>query len=251
MAFLSFNRVSYSSGERVILKQLDFSVERGETLVLLGRSGSGKTTALRLINRMLIPSGGAIYINGEDTAQSDLIKLRRRIGYVIQELGLLPHWTVERNVCLVPQLLGWPEEKQQARAAELLKQVGLGGAEFGQRKPRELSGGQRQRVAVARALAAEPELLLFDEPFGALDPVTRHEMQQQLLSLAKRYQVAVVFVTHDVSEAMILGTRIAVLADGKLECVLTPEEFRRAGTPVARSFLDTLPPAVASQGASA
>ena len=233
-----------------MLNQLELSVERGETLVLLGRSGSGKTTALRLINRMLAPTSGAIHLNGQNIAEADPIELRRHIGYVIQELGLLPHWSVERNVCLVPQLLGWPEEKQKARAGELLKQVGLGGADFAERKPHELSGGQRQRVAVARALAAEPELLLFDEPFGALDPVTRHEMQQQLLSLAKHYQVTVVFVTHDVTEAMILGTRIAVLADGKLECVLTPEEFRIAGTPVARSFLDTLLPAAACRGAA-
>jgi osmoprotectant transport system ATP-binding protein len=211
-------------------------------MVLLGRSGSGKTTALRLINRLLTPTSGKILVQGHDIADMNPIALRRRTGYVIQELGLLPHWTVEQNVTLVPRLLEWPEDKRRLRAHELLEQVGLAGDDFAQRKPGQLSGGQRQRVAVARALAAQPDLLLFDEPFGALDPVTRHEMQQQILALTKRYRVAVVFVTHDVSEALILGTRIAVLGDGKLECVLPPPEFVRTKTPVARSFLNTLPP---------
>ncbi len=252
MPFLSFNGVGYRAGNRIILNSLSFAVERGETLVLLGRSGSGKTTALRLINRMLTPTSGEITLNGQDTAQMDPIALRRKTGYVIQELGLLPHWSVEQNVALVPRLLQWPEEKQQARAKELLSQVGLPAEDFGQRKPQQLSGGQRQRVAVARALAAEPEMLLFDEPFGALDPVTRREMQQQLLALTKRYNVALVFVTHDVSEALMLATRIAVLGDGKLDCLVTPEEFLHAQTPVARSFLETLAPAVAAaRGAGA
>ena len=193
---------------------------------------------------------GAIYLNGENIAGVDPFALRRKTGYVIQELGLLPHWTVEQNVALIPRLLEWPEERRQARAHELLEQVGLPAAEYAQRKPRQLSGGQRQRVAVARALAAQPDLLLFDEPFGALDPVTRHEMQQQLLTLTQRYNVAVVFVTHDVAEALILATRIAVLGNGKLECLVSPEEFARVETPVARSFLDTLPPAALTRGAT-
>ncbi len=243
MPFLAFNDVSYRAGDRSILTDVSFSVERGETLVLLGRSGSGKTTALRLINRLLAPTSGTIHVNSQDIAEADPVELRRRTGYVIQELGLLPHWTVEQNVALVPRLLAWPEEKQRARANELLEQVGLPAADFAQRRPSQLSGGQRQRVAVARALAAEPDLLLFDEPFGALDPVTRHEMQQQVLALTKRYHVAVVFVTHDVSEALILATRIAVFGNGTLECVVSPQEFVRAQTPVARAFLDTLPPA--------
>ena len=232
----------------MILDGVSFTVERGETLVLLGRSGEGKTTVLRLINRMLTPTGGAIYLNGQNIAEVDPIALRRKTGYVIQELGLLPHWSVERNVALVPRLLDWPAEKQRTRAKELLKQVGLGAEDFAQRKPRQLSGGQRQRVAVARALAAEPDLLLFDEPFGALDPVTRREMQEQILELTKRYHVGVVFVTHDVSEALVLATRIAVLGEGKLECVASPEEFLRANTPVARSFLETLPSTLLTRG---
>jgi osmoprotectant transport system ATP-binding protein len=226
---------------RQILDRISFEVERGETLVLLGRSGSGKTTALRLINRLLDPSSGTVRLEGRDVSRIDPIELRRRIGYVIQDFGLLPHWTVEQNVALVPRLLAWPEEKQRQRAGELLGQVGLGGEEMGKRRPHQLSGGQRQRVAVARALAAEPGLLLFDEPFGALDPVTRHEMQQQFLELRKRYFVAAVFVTHDLLEALAIATRIAVLDAGKLECLVSPNDFFRINKPVTRSFVDTLP----------
>ncbi len=249
MAFLSFDGVTYSAGNQRILDEVSFTVEQGETLVLLGRSGSGKTTALRLMNRMLKPSGGAVYRAGRNVADIDPIVLRRQTGYVIQELGLLPHWTVEQNVALVPRLLEWPLEKRQERARELLKQVGLEGDDFAQRRPRQLSGGQRQRVAVARALAAEPDLLLFDEPFGALDPITRHEMQQQLLELTKRYHTAAVFVTHDVQEALTLATRIGVLGNGKLECLVSPREFMRIDTPVARAFRDTLPPGATALGA--
>jgi osmoprotectant transport system ATP-binding protein len=248
LPFLSFDSVSYAAAGRIILNGVSFAAERGEILVLLGRSGSGKTTALRLVNRLLEPSGGAIYLAGKNTADLDPIALRRKTGYVIQEFGLLPHWTVEQNVALVPRLLEWPMEKQQARARELLKQVGLEEEGLAQRRPHQLSGGQRQRVAVARALAAEPDLLLFDEPFAALDPVTRREMQQQLLALTKHYNVAVVFVTHDVSEALILASRIAVLADGQLECIAPPKEFVHVNTPLARAFLDTLPTTTLTRG---
>jgi osmoprotectant transport system ATP-binding protein len=230
--------VSYRVANRQILDQISFEVERGETLVLLGRSGSGKTTALRLINRLLDPSSGAIFVDGQNVAQLDPISLRRRTGYVIQEFGLLPHWTVEQNVALVPRLLGWPEEKRKERARELLEQVGL--REMAERPPRQLSGGQRQRVGVARALAAEPGLLLFDEPFGALDPVTRHEMQQQFLRLQERYRVAAVFVTHDLLEALRIGTRIAVLDSGKMECLVPRDEFMQVDKPVTRSFIETI-----------
>jgi len=233
--------VSYRAGGLTILDGLSLEVERSETLVLLGRSGSGKTTALRLINRMLKPTGGSVWIDGQNTSDLDGIELRRRIGYVIQEFGLLPHWTVEQNVTLVPRLLGWPIERQRQRARELLEQVGLSPDELGSRFPHQLSGGQRQRVGVARALAAEPKLLLFDEPFGALDPVTRHEMQQQFLELRKRYGVASVFVTHDLVEALTIATRIAVLDRGRLEVVASPDEFFDVKTPVVRAFVDTLP----------
>lgn len=226
---------------RAILDDFSLDVDRGETLALLGRSGSGKTTALRLINRMLEPTSGSIWIDGRRAAEFDPIALRRKIGYVIQEFGLLPHWTIEQNVALVPRLMGWPEDKRAQRARELLEQVGLEPDQFGARLPSQLSGGQRQRAAVARALAAEPPLLLFDEPFGALDPLTRREMQQQFLALRERYHLAAVFVTHDIVEALALATRVAVLDRGRLETVLTPKDFLHAITPVARAFLETLP----------
>ena len=233
--------MGYRVDGRTILDDFSLEVERGETVALLGRSGSGKTTALRLINRMLEPTSGEIWIDGQRASEFDPIALRRRIGYVIQEFGLLPHWTIEQNVGLVPRLLNWPEDKRAQRARELLEQVGLEPDQYGSRLPRQLSGGQRQRAAVARALAAEPPLLLFDEPFGALDPLTRREMQQQFLALRERYHVAAVFVTHDIAEALVLATRIAVLDRGRLEAVLTPAEFFHATTTVARAFLATLP----------
>ena len=241
LSYLSFQNVSYRVDGRTILEELSFEVERGETLVLLGRSGSGKTTALRLINRMLSPSGGQIWLDGQDVTGADPIQLRRKIGYVIQEFGLLPHWTVEQNVALVPRLLGWPAERQHERVMELLQQVGLDPKQVGRRHPHQLSGGQRQRVGVARALAAEPGLLLFDEPFGALDPVTRHEMQQQFLRLRDQYHVASIFVTHDLAEALSIGTRIALLDGGKLEIMAAPAQFVNATTPMAQAFLQTLP----------
>jgi osmoprotectant transport system ATP-binding protein len=236
--YLRFHDVSYTAQNRQILDHISFEVDRGETLVLLGRSGSGKSTTLRLINRLLTPTTGNIFVDGQDIAELDPIALRRRTGYVIQEFGLLPHWTVEENVALVPRLLGWPAQKQKDRAKELLAQVGL--AEMAERSPRQLSGGQRQRVGVARALAAEPGLLLFDEPFGALDPVTRHEMQQQFLKLQERYRVAAVFVTHDLLEALKIGTRIAVLDAGKIECLVPHDEFLKVDKPVTRSFIETI-----------
>lgn len=208
--------------------------------MLLGRSGSGKTTALRLINRMLQASAGIVSLDGSPVSQLDPINLRRSIGYVIQEFGLLPHWTVEQNIALVPRLLGWPAAKQHERARELLEQVGLSEPGIASRHPGQLSGGQRQRVAVARALAAGPGLLLFDEPFGALDPVTRHEMQQQFLKLRAQYNVAAVFVTHDLLEALSLATRIGVLDRGRLEVLAPPGELFEVEAPVTRSFLNTL-----------
>lgn len=180
-------------------------------------------------------------LDGSDIQTVDPIALRRRIGYVIQEVGLLPHWTVSQNAGLVPTLESWAADRTAARVAELLDQVGLPQTTFGHRYPHELSGGQRQRVGVARALANESKLLLFDEPFGALDPITRHEMQQQFLALRTRYNIASVFVTHDVAEALVLGTRVGLLENGRLELLATPEEFLRTELKSARRFLDTLP----------
>lgn len=219
---------------------MSFDLDHGETLVLLGRSGSGKTTALRLILKLIEFQKGTIQFDNRDLRSLDAIEVRRRIGYVIQEVGLLPHWTVAQNIAMTPRLNGWPEDRIQSRVRELMEQVSLPYEEFAARLPYQLSGGQRQRIGVARALAAEPALLLFDEPFGALDPVTRTDMQQQFRALRSKYGTPAIFVTHDVNEALRLGTRIAVIDGGVIELMATPEEFLRAQTPVARAFLNTI-----------
>ena len=225
---------------KALVSDLNLTVARGETLVLLGRSGSGKTTTLKLVNRLLEPSDGEIFIAGRLSSAWDPIQLRRGIGYVIQDAGLFPHWSVERNVALVPQLERWPEHRIRARVKEMLELVGLPPTEFATRRPSELSGGQRQRVGVARALAADPPILLMDEPFGALDPVTRAELQREFRALASRLEKTIVFVTHDVREALFLGTRIALLADGRLVGEYAPEEFLRATEPEVRAFAASL-----------
>jgi osmoprotectant transport system ATP-binding protein len=240
LSALEFRHVSYRIGGNLILDNLSFGIEPGRTLVLLGRSGSGKTTALKMLNGLLFPSNGSVFVEDRATTDWDLIRLRRSIGYVIQEVGLFPHFTIGENVGLVPRLEGWPPERIKARVAELLHQVGLEPARFLQRYPRELSGGQRQRVGVARALAAEPKVLLFDEPFGALDPVTRVELQDQFLELRDRLRKTSIFVTHDVREALRLGTEIALLHRGRLEVLTTPSEFVNSSGPEARAFLSTL-----------
>ena len=243
-AIVEFRGVDYAveqaAGPLEILRGLNFSVEPGETLVLLGRSGSGKTTALKLVNRLLVPWAGAVLVEGETTAEWDPIRLRRRIGYVIQETGLFPHFTVAENVGLVPRLEGWPAERIRTRVDELLERMNLAPSEFRRRYPRELSGGQRQRVGVARALAADPPVLLFDEPFGALDPVTRFDLQQQFLAWRRAFGKTAIFVTHDVREALMLGTRIGLMHAGHLEMLVTPEEFVRATSTEARVFLTSL-----------
>src|ERR1700736_6217855 len=192
-ATVEFRQVSYRIGGNLVLDNLSFSIEPGETLVLLGRSGSGKTTALKMVNGLLFPTEGEVLVDGKATTSWDLIALRRGIGYVIQEVGLFPHFTVEQNVGLVPRLEGWPAERITARSRDLLQEVGLEPKQFLHRHPRELSGGQRQRVGVARALAADPHVLLFDEPFGALDPVTRLELQDQFLALRNQLQKTSIF----------------------------------------------------------
>lgn len=237
---VAFRNVSCRLGGKDVLRGLSLDVEAGETLVLLGRSGSGKTTALKMVNALLLPSAGEVLVEGTPTAAWDAIRLRRRIGYVIQEAGLFPHFTVEQNVGLVPRLEGWPAEKIRARVHALLEQVGLPPAQFAARYPRELSGGQRQRVGVARALAADPPILLFDEPFGALDPVTRVELQRQFLALRREIGKTAIFVTHDVREALLVATRIALLHDGRLAVLAAPAEFLHAQGEEARAFLACL-----------
>ena len=240
MSAVEFAAVDFRIGDRNILTGLNLTIEPGETLVLLGRSGSGKTTALRLINGMIMPSSGEVRVDGKSTAQWDLVRLRRGIGYVIQEGGLFPHFTIERNIGLVPELEGWPEERISRRVTELLESVRLPPDDFRRRLPRELSGGQRQRAGVARALAADPKILLLDEPFGALDPVTRFDLQREFLRLRAELGKTSVFVTHDVREAMKLATRIALLHEGTLAFIGTTGEFRGSSHPEARAFLEIL-----------
>ncbi len=234
---VSFRHVSYRAGGRDILRDFSLDVAAGETVVLLGRSGSGKTTALKMVNALLHPVEGTVTVEGIATTDWDPIRLRRRIGYVIQEAGLFPHFTVEANVGLVPRLEGRPPGDVRARVQALLEQVGLPAAQFTARYPRELSGGQRQRVGVARALAADPPLLLFDEPFGAVDPVTRVELQRQFLELRRGLGKTAIFVTHDVREALLVATRIALLHDGRLAVLATPSEFLKTRSEDARAFL--------------
>jgi osmoprotectant transport system ATP-binding protein len=240
MSVVEFRDVSYEIGGRTILNRVSFAVEAGETLVLLGRSGSGKTTALKMTNGMLRPTHGQVLIDGRASSGWDPIRLKRHIGYVIQEVGLFPHFTVADNVGLVPKLEGWERPRIDQGVNELLDAVGLPPAQFRLRYPRQLSGGQRQRVGVARALAADPALLLFDEPFGAVDPVTRTELQQQFLALRRDFQKTSIFVTHDVREALRLGSRIALLANGRVDLIAEPHVFRQAQTDEARAFLKVL-----------
>ena len=238
---IEFRGVSYCLADgRALLADLSLAVAGGETLVLLGRSGAGKTTALKLINRLLEPSRGEILIGGRPQADWEPVRLRRNMGYVLQDVGLFPHWTVERNVSLVPRLEGWPEDRARRRVREMLALVGLDADEFAARFPRELSGGQRQRVGVARALAGDPPVLLMDEPFGALDPITRAELQREFRALARRLGKTIVFVTHDIREALMLAGRIALLSAGHLLGVYRPEEFLRASESEARALVLSL-----------
>ena len=226
---IEFVNVTYRiNGNRTLISDLNLLVHHGETLMLLGRSGSGKTTTLKLINRLLAQSEGTVLVDGRSTAKWDVIQLRRHIGYAIQEAGLFPHYTVEENVALVPKLERWDTARIAARVRDVLHLVGLPFEQYARRYPDELSGGQRQRVGLARALAADPAILLMDEPFGALDPITRAELQHEFLELKKSLSKTIVFVTHDVAEALMLGDRIALMDSGKLKGVFAPGEFLRS-----------------------
>jgi osmoprotectant transport system ATP-binding protein len=233
---VEFRSVSYSLSGTHVLSALNLEVHRGETLILLGRSGSGKTTSLKMVNRLLSPTAGEVRVNGSPIQDTDVIRLRRSIGYVIQDAGLFPHFTVGRNIGLVPRIQGWPEERIRTRVEELLKTVGLEST-IASRYPHQLSGGQRQRVGVARALAADPAILLMDEPFGALDPLTRDQLQGEFLSLQRRLQKTVLFVTHDLREAFRLGSRIALMEGGRLVTVLSPSEFLRSNDRWAAAYV--------------
>jgi osmoprotectant transport system ATP-binding protein len=237
---VEFRSVNFQIGAAKILNDINLQIEKGETLVLLGESGCGKTTTLKLINRLIEPTSGEILVEGKATTDWDAINLRRRIGYVLQEAGLFPHFTIERNVALVPELENWDEAKKRTRTAEMLELVGLQPDKFAARFPHELSGGQRQRVGVARALAADPDLLLLDEPFGALDAITRSNLQKEFASLVKNLNKTAVFVTHDLHEAFVLGTRICLMDKGVIVLKETPENFRQSNLPLARNYLKTV-----------
>ena len=237
---LSYRLSPGESPGKALVSDLNLQIGQGETLVLLGRSGSGKTTTLKLMNRLLVPTAGEIFIGGKPASSLDPIRMRRGIGYVIQDAGLFPHWNVAKNIGLIPRLERWPEEKIRVRVNQMLELVGLPASEFAERHPSELSGGQRQRVGVARALAADPPILLMDEPFGALDPVTRAEIQKEFRDLVLQLQKTIVFVTHDLREAMFLGTRIALLAEGRLVGTYSPAEFLKATGPEVRAFAASL-----------
>jgi osmoprotectant transport system ATP-binding protein len=248
---IEFRDVSFhisDTSKRLIVSGITLGIPQGETLVLLGRSGSGKTTLLRLINGMLLPTKGEILVQDRSTAAWDPIRLRRGIGYVIQDAGLFPHFTVAENVGLVPSLEKWDRCRTAVRVGELLTLVGLDTTEFAGRRPRELSGGQRQRVGVARALAADPPILLMDEPFGALDPVTRAELQREFSALARRLGKTIVFVTHDLREALLLASRIVLLEAGRIVASAPPQEFLHLDHPEVRAFTSSL---VLTPGASA
>jgi osmoprotectant transport system ATP-binding protein len=237
---LEIRDLSFEIGGRPILRDINLSVGEGETVVLLGRSGSGKTTLLKAVNGLVRPTSGEIWFEGRPSALWDPIRLRRRMGYVIQDGGLFPHWTVAANIGLVPCLENWSAEKVAQRVELLLRDVGLEPSQFQGRYPKQLSGGQKQRVGIARALAADPPLLLMDEPFAALDPITRFDLQRQFLELRRSVRKTAMFVTHDVREALMMGSRVALLKDGAIDVLATPLEFLAARTPEAKAFLASL-----------
>ena len=237
---LEFRNVSLRIGDHWVLRNINLHIHEGETLVLLGRSGSGKTSLLRTVLALAKPTDGEVYFQGKATTDWNPVRLRRRLGYVLQDAGLFPHWTVGQNVGLVPRLENWDPAVTRSRVELLLSRMGMPPEQFIDRYPRSLSGGQRQRVGVARALAADPPVMLLDEPFGALDPVTRFDLQNQFRSLRDSFRKTSIFVTHDVREALALASRIALLAGGELDLVASPDAFRLAQTPEAAAFLACL-----------
>jgi osmoprotectant transport system ATP-binding protein len=234
---LEFQNISVATASgRLLLSDVSLALEEGTVTAVLGRSGSGKTTLLRTANRMLETTGGRILVAGQDVAEISPVALRRKVGYVIQETGLFPHFNVERNVGIVLEAEGHSREQRVTRSRELLHLVGLDPAEFSQRYPHQLSGGQRQRVGLARALSVEPKILLMDEPFGALDPLTRAEMQDMMLELLNRLRTTVLLVTHDLDEALYLAQRIVLVSDGKLVADLPSDEFLESAHPAIVAY---------------
>jgi osmoprotectant transport system ATP-binding protein len=237
-AAVEFRNLCFAAPQgRLLLQDISLALEEGSTTAILGRSGSGKSTLLRTVNGMVKPASGAVLLHGKSIDGADLVTLRRSIGYVVQETGLFPHFTVERNVGLVLEAMRQPRAERIHRSHALLSDVGLDPAGFAQRFPHQLSGGQRQRVGVARALAADPRILLMDEPFGALDPLTRAEMQDMLRNLLRSMKKTVILVTHDLDEALYLADRIALLEEGKLIAVLTPKQFLTSRQPEIEAYV--------------
>jgi osmoprotectant transport system ATP-binding protein len=237
---IEFRDVSYvagNNGARRILDGISLTIHRGETLVLLGRSGAGKTSLMKLVNRLQLPTGGEVLVEGRATTVWDVIQLRRGIGYVIQDVGLFPHFDVARNVTLVPDLENWSKEREEKRYNEVMQLVGLDPGEYARRFPHQLSGGQRQRVGVARALAADPPILLMDEPFGALDPVTRADLQREFLELSRRLAKTIVLVTHDLREALLLGSRIVLMDDGRVVADAPAQQFPGLPHPLVQKYI--------------
>jgi len=241
-SIVQFENVEFRyAGRGPVLRHLNLSLDPGQVVALVGRSGAGKSTLLKLINRLLVPTSGRVVVEGRDTREWDGIRLRRRIGYVFQNVGLFPHMTVAQNVEIVPRLERWSAARSQARGRELLELVGLAAVEYAGRRPHELSGGQRQRVGVARALAVDPPILLMDEPFGALDPLTRTEVRGEFRRLQQQLHKTVVIVTHDLTEAFALGQRVGVLDDGELVVYDTPGKVAASNDPRVRAFVDAAP----------
>src|SRR5271165_390882 len=235
---IEFSKVSFRlAKDRALLSDVNLSVRSGETLMLLGRSGSGKTTCLKMINRLYSPTTGEVRVDGIPVTQWDIIKLRRRIGYAIQDVGLFPHYTVHDNVALVPKLEQWEQARIDARVEEVLALVGLPAEEFARRYPHQLSGGQRQRVGLARALAADPPILLMDEPFGALDPITRSEIQMEFKKLQQKLAKTILLVTHDLDEALYLADRIVLVEEGRIAADLPPEGVLRSDQPEVAAYV--------------
>jgi osmoprotectant transport system ATP-binding protein len=239
---IEFRDVSFARpGRPRVLDHFSLGVESGDVLALVGRSGAGKTTLLKLVNRLLLPDEGAVLVEGRETREWEPIRLRRRVGYVLQDVGLFPHMSVADNVAVVPRLEGWAEDRTAARVRELLDLVGLAPQDFAARWPDELSGGQRQRVGVARALAVDPPVLLMDEPFGALDPLTRAEVHGEFRRIQQRLRKTVIIVTHDMGEAFALADRVGVIEDGRLVTCDRPEVVAASRAPLVRKLLDALP----------
>ena len=243
---VEFLDVSVARGGRPILRDVNLAVDKGETLALVGRSGAGKSTILKLVNRLLEPDAGSVRVSGRAVADWDPFNLRRNVGYVLQEIALFPHMSVAENVAVVPRLLGWTEARVGARVRELLELTGLGGSDFAERRPHQLSGGQRQRVGVARALAADPPILLMDEPFGALDPITRSEIHAEFRRIQASVRKTILIVTHDMGEAFAMATRVGVLADGILAALDTPASIARSTDPRVQGLLAPLLEATAT-----